>query len=78
MARITITLTDERHRAIKEAAARQGKTIGQIIEESLEFYGVKSSASAAELVDRARQHSGLTEGDALNVAIEETEAERQR
>ncbi len=47
MARITITLSDEKHRAIKEAAARQGKTIGEIIDESLDFYGIKTAKSAA-------------------------------
>ena len=78
MARITITLSDEKHRAIKEAAARQGKTIGDIIDESLEFYGIKTARSAALLVAKARQKAGLTEDEALKLAVEETRAERQR
>ena len=41
MARLTITLDDNLHQALKEAAARQGRTIGTIIEESLELRGIK-------------------------------------
>ena len=41
MARLTITLSDERHRALREAAVQRGKTIGQLIEESLDHYGIK-------------------------------------
>ena len=78
MARITITLSDEKHRAIKEAAARQGKTIGEIIDESLDFYGIKTAKSAAALVAKARQKAGLTEDEARKLALEETRAVRQR
>ncbi|HXV60900.1 MAG TPA: ribbon-helix-helix protein, CopG family [Vicinamibacteria bacterium] len=78
MARITISLSEDTHRAVKEAAARQGKTIGKIIEESLAFYGIKSSARAVELVARAREYAGLSEHEALQLATEETDAERQR
>ena len=78
MARITITLSDEKHRAIKEAAARQGKTIGDIIDESLDFYGIKTAKSAAALVAKARQKAGLTEDEARKLAVEETRAVRQR
>ncbi len=77
MARITITLSDEKHRAIKEAAARQGKTIGEIIDESLDFYGIKTAKSAAALVAKARQKAGLTEDEARKLAVEETRAERE-
>ncbi len=77
MARLTITLSDERHRALKEAAARRKKSIGQLIEESLEFYGIKSMESAAELVAIARSRAGLSESDAVELACEETRAERR-
>ena len=40
MARLTITLDDHLHQALKEAAARQGRTIGTIIEESLQLRGI--------------------------------------
>ena len=78
MARLTITLSDERHRALREAAAKRGKTIRQLIEESLEFYGIKSARTAEQLVAKARAHAALSEADALRVAVSETRAARRR
>lgn len=77
MARITISLSDDRHRAVKEAAARQGKTIGELIEESLEFYGVKTTKRAAALVAKARKSASLTDEEAQKLAAAETEEERR-
>jgi hypothetical protein len=78
MSRLTITLSDERHRALKEAAAHRGRSIGEIIEASLDFYGIKPRTSAADLVARARAQSGLDEETAMDLAVEETRAERCR
>ena len=78
MSRLTITLTDERHRALKEASAQRGKTIGQLIDESLEFYGIKSRAGARALVQRARRHSRLGETEALALADKEVRAARRQ
>jgi predicted transcriptional regulator len=72
MPRLTITLSDDRHRALKEAAARRRKSITALIEESLEFYGIKSTATAVELVARSRAQAALDEADALLLANEET------
>ena len=55
-----------------------GKTIGDIIDESLDFYGIKTAKSAAALVAKARQKAGLTEDEARKLAVEETRAVRQR
>lgn len=77
MARLTITLTDERHQALKEAAAKRGKSIGALIEESLDFYGIKSTRSAARLVAQARARAGLEEADAVALAVAETREERE-
>ena len=49
MSRLTITLSESRYRALKEAAAQRGKTIGQLIDESLDFYGIKSREQALAL-----------------------------
>jgi hypothetical protein len=76
--RLTITLSRERHQALKEASARSGKTLGQIVEESLEFYGVKTREQASELVTRARNAAGLKEKQALDIALKETRSERKR
>lgn len=76
MARLTITLSDERHAALKEAAARRRRTLGDLIEESLEVYGVKTRRSAEQLVAEARRRSGLTEAAAMRLALRETRAAR--
>ena len=78
MARLTITLSDDRHRALKEAAARRGRSIGELIEASLDFYGIKSSESAADLVAHARANAGLDDDAAEALALAETRSERRR
>ena len=78
MSRLTITLSEERYRALKEASAQRNKTIGQLIDESLDFYGIKSREDARELVRRARAHARLTETEALKVAKEEVDAVRRK
>lgn len=76
MSRLTITLSEPRYRALKEAAAQRSKTIGQLIDESLDFYGIKSREQALDLVRRARARSALSEEQALTLAQEEVRATR--
>ena len=78
MSRLTITISDDRHRALKEASVQRDKTIGQLIEESLEFYGIKTREDARALVQRARRHSGLSETQALALAGKEVKLARKR
>ena len=78
MARLTISLSDERHLALKEAAARRGKKIGELVEESLELYGIKTSQEASALVAKARARAHLNPGSAMDLAIAETRANRRR
>jgi len=78
MSRLTITLDDDLHRAIKEAAARQGRTIGEIIEESLQLRGIKPMESARQMVARARSQARHNEKEATRFAIEETRAYRAK
>jgi predicted transcriptional regulator len=76
MSRLTITLDDDIHRALKETAARQGRSIGKIIEESLRLRGIKSMEDARRLVSRARTEAGYNEKQAARLAREETKAYR--
>lgn len=76
MNRLTISLSEARYRALKEAAARRDKTIGQLIDESLDFYGIKSREDARDLVRRARAQGKLSEEQALDVAQKEVRAVR--
>ena len=78
MRRLTITLSEARYRALKEASAQRDKTIGQLIDESLEFYGIKSREDARNLVRRARVRSKLNEDQALAVAEEHIKAVRRK
>ena len=77
MSRLTITLEDSLHQALKETAARQGLTIGRVIEEGLLLRGIKPQKTALELVARVRKQSELDEADALKLAVEETHAARK-
>lgn len=77
MTRVTITLPDDLHRALKAAAARTGSTIGSLVAESLIAYGIKSPAEAAALVRRARGKADLSENRALDVAVGETRKHRK-
>lgn len=76
MSRLTITLSEPRYRALKEAAAQRDKTIGQLIDESLDFYGIKSREQALDLVRRARARSTLNEEQALSLVQEEVRVVR--
>ena len=72
MPRLTISLTDSTHRALREAAARQNRSMGSIIEESLELGGIRPYDTAREIVAKARAKSGLSADDAMVLAVEET------
>jgi len=76
MSCLTISLDDAMHQALKEAAARQGRSIGSIIEEGLRLRGIKPMESARALVERARQQAHLSEADALQIANEEVRTAR--
>jgi len=76
MPRLTISLTDRTHRALKEAAARQGRSMGAIIEESLELRGILPSDTPRDIVERARSSAGLSNEEAMAIAVRETRRHR--
>jgi predicted transcriptional regulator len=78
MSRLTITLDDELHHALKETAARQGRSINAIVEESLRLRGIRDRASARTLVERARRQAAMSEESALDLAVSETRKVRDR
>ena len=77
MGRLTITLAGGTHRALKEAAARQNRSMASIIEESLELRGIQPSDTVRQIVADARARSGLDSGQAMALALEETRRFRQ-
>ena len=78
MPRLTVTLSESTYRALKETAARRDVPMRQIIEDSLDFYGVKTRESARSLVARARASARLDEKEALKLAVEETRNQREQ
>ena len=77
MPRLTISLADRTHRALKEAAARQNRSMASINEESLELRGIQPWDAAMESVARAQASSGLNDDDAMALAVEETRRHRE-
>jgi len=77
MARLTITLPDELHQALKEAAAQRRRTIGDLVCESLTSYGIKSERQARAIVDAARRTADLGVSEATELALTETRAHRK-
>lgn len=78
MPRMTITLSEDRRRAVKETAARRGTTITAVIDESLELAGIRTRESAAQIVARARDNAGLSEARSMALALRETAASRSQ
>lgn len=78
MSRLTITLDDELHRALKETAARQGRSIGAIVEESLRLRGIKPIKDARQLVFQARRRAKCSHEKADRIAVEETRLHRNK
>ena len=72
MPRMTITLSEDIHQALKEASIRQHRPIAAIIEESLRYRGIKTQVRARALLQAARARGDLNEEDALSLAVEET------
>ena len=69
--------TEQTIAVLTEAAVQRNQTIGQLIDESLEFYGIKSRDDASELVRRARARSKLSGEQALAAAQKQMRAVRR-
>jgi Mg/Co/Ni transporter MgtE len=69
MPRMTITLSEERQQALKEAAARRGMTITAVIDESLELAGVVPRHNVWAILEEARRNANMTEEEAMEVAL---------
>lgn len=77
MIRLTISLADRTHRALKEASARQNRSMASIIEESLRLRGIQPRESAREIVANARQRANLDAEQAMELAVKETRSFRK-
>ena len=78
MSRLTISLSDEMHQALKESSARTGRTIGNLIEEGLRLRGIRPMNITKNLVKKARSNSAINEDDALRIVLDEVNQSRKR
>ena len=78
MGRLTIKLDDDLHRALKETAARQGRSLASIIDESLRLRGIQDQTGARALIAQARTRAQLDPDEATALAADETQAVRKR
>lgn len=62
---------------IARPSVQRGKTVGQLIDESLEFYGIKSRQDARTLARAARKRAALEPAAALELAQQEVRAARK-
>lgn len=72
MIRLTISLTEETHRALEKAAACQDRSMSLIIEESLRLRGIRDYEGTREIVATARNIANLDAGRAMDLAVKET------
>lgn len=72
MVRLTISLAERTHRALKEAATRQNRSMASIIEESLMLRGIQPLDSAREIVAKARARARLNADQSMALAVKET------
>jgi len=77
MPRLTVELSEDTYRALKETAARRDVPMRQIIEESLDFSGIKTREQAREIVARARKRADLSEQRATDLAVDEVQQQRK-
>jgi len=72
MPRTTITLSEERYKALKEAAARRGQTITEVVDQALELAGVNTLSSVRDMLAAASARAGLSDEQAMEIALRET------
>lgn len=76
MTRMTLALDDAMAAALRDAAARTGKTVVQLVGEALASYGIKPKDDALDILRRAREQGGMEEDAALQFAVAEVRALR--
>lgn len=76
--RLTITLSEARHAALKATATRLGVSIGALIDQSLEAYGVHADDRFERLLQRAKESAGMTEQEATRFALRAVRGVRDR
>jgi plasmid stability protein len=71
MARLTITLSDERHRQLKMRAAKCGKSIGELIEEELAASEERARKELNAILEKAWAHADRERPEATDEEVME-------
>lgn len=79
MARLTITLSESAHQQLRMRSAREGKSIGRLIEETLIELDEANRQRALAIAQKARRNAagampGMTDEEIEAWVIEETSA----
>ena len=82
MARITITLPDERYEQLKSRAASTHKSIDALVEESLAEADAAETQRVLQILEKAWRHAAsveprLSDDELMDLAVEETHAVRR-
>ena len=82
MARLTITLPDDRHLQLRVRAAAEGKSISQLIEETLSAYESAALQEAEQMLAAAWERNAgtqpdLSENEAMDAAVSAVRAVRR-
>ncbi|MCO5201682.1 MAG: hypothetical protein M9925_08295 [Chloroflexi bacterium] len=78
MARLTITLSDERHQQLKLQAARSGKSIGEVIESELQTSERLARERITWLLEAAWAHGDAARPDATEDEVMKFALELER
>jgi len=71
MARLTITLSDERHQQLRMRAAKCGKSIGQLIEDELDQADERARKEFTAILEKAWAHADAVRPDATDEEVME-------
>ena len=71
MVKLTVSIAAERFAALQKAAARQGVSIDEVVDAALSEAGIGEIAEFDRIIALAGRNSGLTEDEAMALALEE-------
>ena len=75
MVQLTVSIADERFEALQKAAAATGVSVDEVVDRALSKAGIGES-ELGRLVALAGRDSGLSEDEAMALALEEVRANR--
>ena len=75
MVQLTVSLAPERVEALQKAAAKQGRSVDEVVDSALSEAGI-GTLEFDRIVELAGRNSSLSEAEAMALALEEVRAHR--